>query len=247
MRRTVPRSGARYGSALNARLITAARCAGSASASRGPARPGPGGPAAVQPPARSRAAASSPAARNPLRGQQPAQEHVPVGGQPRPERCRITGQATGIGQLIHPVTVTRRLGIWREPDGKPPGAASRHRRRGPQIRPDQPATCRASAPPWKTECITRRSARPRLLDNGSTARALPAPRHDPLSRDSVTMPGRSSVSRAREDRTHGVKGGRGNVPAQAPRPYCQCRMICPTCGHRTRIATASWMRCGFRR
>ena len=43
---------------------------------------------------------------NLFRGQQAAQEHVPVGGQPRPERCRITGQATGIGQLIHPVTVT---------------------------------------------------------------------------------------------------------------------------------------------
>ena len=26
--------------------------------------------------------------------------------------------------------------------------------------------------------------------------------------------------------------------------WLPCRMTCPTCGHRTRIATASWMRCG---
>jgi hypothetical protein len=56
------------------------------------------------------------------------------------------------------------------------------------------------------------------VENGSTAPALSAPRHDPLSRGSVTMPGRSSVSRVRGDRTHAVKGGRGNGPAQVPRP-----------------------------
>ena len=50
------------------------------------------------------------------------------------------------------------------------------------------------------------------------ARALQAPRHYPLSEGSVTMPGRSSVSRMRENRTYGLKGGWGNGPAQAPRP-----------------------------
>ena len=28
-------------------------------------------------------------------------------------------------------------------------------------------------------------------------------------------------------------------------PDCRCRMICPACGHRTRIATALWTRCGW--
>ena len=35
---------------------------------------------------------------------------------------------------------------------------------------------------------------------------------------SVTMPGRSSVSRMRENRTYGLKGGWGNGPPAAPRP-----------------------------
>ena len=47
---------------------------------------------------------------------------------------------------------------------------------------------------------------------------LPAPRHHPLSEGSVTMHRRSSVSRMRENRTYGLKGGWGNGPSQAPRP-----------------------------
>jgi Group II intron, maturase-specific domain len=39
----------------------------------------------------------------------------------------------------------------------------------------------------------------------------------PQSEGSVTMPRRSSVSRVRENRTHGVKGDRGNGLARAPR------------------------------
>jgi hypothetical protein len=48
--------------------------------------------------------------------------------------------------------------------------------------------------------------------------ALQAPRHHPLSDGSVTMSRRSSVSRMRENRTYGLKGGWGNGPSQAPRP-----------------------------
>ena len=47
---------------------------------------------------------------------------------------------------------------------------------------------------------------------------LPAPWHHPLSEGSVTMSRRSSVSRMRENRTYGLKGGWGNGPSQAPRP-----------------------------
>jgi uncharacterized protein (DUF2236 family) len=43
-------------------------------------------------------------------------------------------------------------------------------------------------------------------------------RHDPLSEGSVTMSRRSSVSRRRENRTYGLKGGWGNGPLAAPRP-----------------------------
>jgi hypothetical protein len=50
------------------------------------------------------------------------------------------------------------------------------------------------------------------------ARLLQALRHHPLSEGSVTMSRRSSVSRMRENRTYGLKGGWGNGPAQAPRP-----------------------------
>ena len=44
------------------------------------------------------------------------------------------------------------------------------------------------------------------------ARPVPAPRHHPLSEGSVTMSRRSSVSRMRENRTYGLKGGWGNGP-----------------------------------
>jgi Group II intron, maturase-specific domain/Reverse transcriptase (RNA-dependent DNA polymerase) len=50
------------------------------------------------------------------------------------------------------------------------------------------------------------------------ARPVSAARHRPLSEGSVTMPGRSSVSRMRENRTYGLKGGWGNRPARALRP-----------------------------
>ena len=50
------------------------------------------------------------------------------------------------------------------------------------------------------------------------ARPVPAPRHHPLSEGSVTMSRRSSVSRMRENRTYGLKGGWGNGPLAAPRP-----------------------------
>ena len=88
----------------------------------------------------------------------------------------------------------------------PPG---RRLRRAAAPRPDGQET--GSEP-------ARRSGR--RLDRGMVqrARALPAPRHDPLSEGSVTMPRRSSVSRMRENRTYGLKGGWGNGPSQAPRP-----------------------------
>ena len=47
---------------------------------------------------------------------------------------------------------------------------------------------------------------------------VPAPRHHPLPEGCVTMSRRPSVSRVRENRTHGLKGGWGNGPATAPRP-----------------------------
>ena len=43
-------------------------------------------------------------------------------------------------------------------------------------------------------------------------------RHHPLPEGGVTMSRRPSVSRVRENRTHGLKGGWGNGPATAPRP-----------------------------
>ena len=44
-------------------------------------------------------------------------------------------------------------------------------------------------------------------------------RHHPLPEGSVTMSRRSSVSRVRENRTHGLKGGWGNGSAlRIPRP-----------------------------
>lgn len=42
--------------------------------------------------------------------------------------------------------------------------------------------------------------------------------HHPLPEDCVTMSRRSSLTRVRENRTHGLKGDRGNEPAKAPRP-----------------------------
>ena len=53
------------------------------------------------------------------------------------------------------------------------------------------------------------------------ARPLPAPRHHPLSEGSVTMSRRSSVSRMRENRTYGLKGGWGNGPARHRAPDYQ--------------------------
>ena len=50
------------------------------------------------------------------------------------------------------------------------------------------------------------------------ARALPAPRHHPLSEGSVTMPGRSSVSRMRENRTYGIERGMGKRAARGTAP-----------------------------
>ena len=48
--------------------------------------------------------------------------------------------------------------------------------------------------------------------------SLPTPRHHPLPEGCVTMSRTPSVSRVRENRTHGLKGGWGNGPATAPRP-----------------------------
>ena len=53
---------------------------------------------------------------------------------------------------------------------------------------------------------------------GRSPRPAPPARHHPLSEGSVTMSGRSSVSRMRENRTYGLKGGWGNGPLAAPRP-----------------------------
>ena len=58
------------------------------------------------------------------------------------------------------------------------------------------------------------------VDGRMDARAGPAQAlgHDPLSEGSVPMSRRSSVSRMRENRTYGLKGGWGNGPLAAPRP-----------------------------
>ena len=55
----------------------------------------------------------------------------------------------------------------------------------------------------------------RSMDSSLVSGARPAPTdgHDPLPEGSVTMSRRSSVSRVRENRTHGLKGGWGNRTA----------------------------------
>ncbi|MGF1617993.1 MAG: reverse transcriptase domain-containing protein [Acidimicrobiia bacterium] len=83
----------------------------------------------------------------------------------------------------------------------------------------QPArlVCGASAPSSASETIRPQPPRrmSRRLDTGLVRSPWPVspPRHRPLSRSCVTMLRRPSVSRVRENRTHGLKGERGNVPA----------------------------------
>src|ERR1700682_3563240 len=58
------------------------------------------------------------------------------------------------------------------------------------------------------------------MDAGVVQRSRPAPaaRHYPLPQDCVTMSRRSAVSRVRENRTQGLKGGWGNGPASRAPP-----------------------------
>ena len=60
-----------------------------------------------------------------------------------------------------------------------------------------------------------RAGQAERVDRGlvQRARPAPAPRHHPLPEGSVTMSRRPSVSRMRENRTYGLKGGWGNGPA----------------------------------
>ena len=56
-------------------------------------------------------------------------------------------------------------------------------------------------------------------DGGSTTRACTSSWHHPLPEGCVTMSRRPSVSRMRENRTYGLKGGWGNRTApRSPRP-----------------------------
>jgi hypothetical protein len=96
-----------------------------------------------------------------------------------------------------------------------------HRERRHQVPPGR--RLRGVAPPQADD----RQAGPQpasragqCVDRGMVqrARAPQAPKHYPLSEGSVTMSKRSSVSRMRENRTYGLKGGWGNGPVQAPRP-----------------------------
>src|SRR5207237_5324165 len=64
---------------------------------------------------------------------------------------------------------------------------------------------------WASRPVDRRLAQP--------AGPVPIERHHSLSGGSVTMRRRPSVSRVRENRTHGSKGGWGDGLAErAPRP-----------------------------
>ena len=87
-------------------------------------------------------------------------------------------------------------------------------------------------------CRTSRS-----VDRGVVQRARPAPTswHHPLPEGRVTMSRRSSVSRVRENRTHGLKGGWGNGSARGHRaPDYQWR--CATSRQMTFLGRLSyWM------
>jgi len=69
-----------------------------------------------------------------------------------------------------------------------------------------------------------RTLRPGHLDQGTESwfngpRPAPTSWHHPLPQGCVTMSRRSSESRVRENRTHGLKGGWGNgLATRAPRP-----------------------------
>src|SRR5712692_10079856 len=109
-----------------------------------------------------------------------------------------------------------------QPDPARLGQLLSHRKRRQQVRPDRPLrrlAAEALADQAPRPQPARRTGRP--LDAQLAVGAGPAPvdGHHPLSRDRVAMLGRSSASRVRENRTHGLKGEWGNVPAlRAARP-----------------------------
>jgi RNA-directed DNA polymerase len=96
-----------------------------------------------------------------------------------------------------------------------------YRERHREVRPDRPLRPLAVAPgadpsAWaQSPSRTGRTVVKRLV---RLAGSLPARRDHSLPEGCVTMPRTPSVSRVRENRTHGLKGGWGNGPATAPRP-----------------------------
>ena len=108
----------------------------------------------------------------------------------------------------------------RGPESRPArlGQLLPHRQRRRQVPPDRPTTwCGGSvACMVKKRGRNLRAGQVAAVDRGLVQRARPAPtaRHHPLPEGCVTMSRRSSVSRMRENRTYGLKGGWGNRAAQ---------------------------------
>lgn len=97
-----------------------------------------------------------------------------------------------------------------------------YRQRRQQVRPDRPlrrVAAQTLADQASRPQPTRRTGRSLDARLVSGARPAPVDGYHPLSRDRVAMLGRSSVSRVRVNRTHGLKGEREDVPAlRAARP-----------------------------
>ena len=90
-----------------------------------------------------------------------------------------------------------------------------------QVRPARPLPRVASPSFACQEAGSQPAGRPgEPLARGLVSRpgSAPAPWHYPLPESCVTMSRRPSLSRVRENRTHGLKGEWGTGPAQAPRP-----------------------------
>ena len=105
-----------------------------------------------------------------------------------------------------------------------PGQLLPHRERRGQVPPGR--RLRGVPPPPLDDQEARPEPACRTgpgMDRGvvQRARPAPAPRHRPLSEGSVTMHRRSSVSRMRENRTYGLKGGWGNGPSRHHAPDYQ--------------------------
>jgi len=96
-----------------------------------------------------------------------------------------------------------------------------HRERRREVHRDRPLR-RLAAEALAGQAPRPQSARRAVcsLDSALVRGAGPSPvdGHRPLSGGRVTMPGRSSVSRVRENRTHGLKGEWGNRSIRALRP-----------------------------